>query len=89
MRNLELPARMSPCLRFFIASLFDEVDGNRCASWVSEARASNALSGAIQRREFSKELAKEPKKHLKSLTTMDPELILERCSGAQIEKQQP
>jgi hypothetical protein len=42
MRNLELPARMSPCLRFFIASLFDEVDGNRSASWVSEARASNA-----------------------------------------------
>jgi hypothetical protein len=39
-----LPARMSPCLRFFIASLFDEVDGNRCASWDSEARVSNALS---------------------------------------------
>ena len=86
MRNLELPARMSPCLRFFIASLFDEVDGNRCASWVSEARVSNALSGAIQRREFSNELAKETRQ---SLTTMDPELILERCSGAQIEKQQP
>ena len=30
-----------------------------------------------------------PKKHVKSLTTMDPELILERRSGAQIEKQQP
>ena len=59
MRNLELPARMSPCLRFFIASLFDEVDGNRCASWDSEARVSNALSGAIQRRELSKDLAKE------------------------------
>ena len=59
MRNLELPARMSPCLRIFIASLFDEVDGNRCASWVSEGRVSNALSGAIQRREFSKEPAKE------------------------------
>jgi hypothetical protein len=86
MRNLELPARMSPCLRFFIASLFDEVDGNRCASWVSEARVSNALSGAIQRREFSKELAKET---CQKLTTMDPELIPERCSGAQIEKHQP
>jgi hypothetical protein len=86
MRNLELPARMSPCLRIFIASLFDEVDGNRCASWVSEGRVSNALSGAIREENSARS---QQKKHVKSLTTMDPELILERCSGAQIEKQQP
>ena len=38
MRNLNLPAPISPCLRLFIESLFDEVDDERGASWVSGAR---------------------------------------------------
>jgi len=40
MRNLELPVRMSPCVRLFIESLLDDVDGNRSASRVSETRVS-------------------------------------------------
>jgi len=40
MTNLELPVRMSPCLRLFIESLLDDVDGNRSASRASEARVS-------------------------------------------------
>jgi len=31
--TLELPTRISPCLRLFIEMLFDEVDVNRAASW--------------------------------------------------------
>lgn len=33
MRNLELPARISPCLRLFIEMLFDETDAKHAASW--------------------------------------------------------
>jgi len=33
MRNLELPTRMSPCLRLFIEALFDEVAVEHGASW--------------------------------------------------------
>ena len=38
MRNLELPTPISPCLRLFVESLFDEVDDERGASWVSGVR---------------------------------------------------
>ena len=35
MRNLALPARMSPCVQFFIESLLDDVEGRDCAQWIS------------------------------------------------------
>jgi len=36
MNNIELPARMSPCLRLFIESLLEELDEGRCVSFVPE-----------------------------------------------------
>lgn len=48
MRNVELTVPVSPCLRIFIESLFDEIQFNRGTPWVSEARASTALARAEQ-----------------------------------------
>jgi hypothetical protein len=54
MRNLELPARMSPCLRLFIESLLDEVDEHRVARRESQKYDFQpALSRVIKRRELS------------------------------------
>jgi hypothetical protein len=51
MRNLELPARMSPCLQLFIESLFDEVAGNRGASWHQNHDFQSALPKATKKEE--------------------------------------
>ena len=45
MRNLELPARMSPCVRLFIELLLDEVDDNR----FEKRGFPSSLSGTITR----------------------------------------
>jgi len=56
MRNLELPARMSPCLRLFIESLLDEVGEHGVARRGSQKRDFQpALSRVIKRKELSED----------------------------------
>ncbi len=55
MRNLELPARMSPCVRLFIESLVDEVDEHLVAPWPQNREFQPALSKAIKRKELSQD----------------------------------
>jgi hypothetical protein len=56
MRNLELPARMSPCLRLFVESLLDEVHEHRVAHRGSQKPDFQpALSRAIKRKELSED----------------------------------
>jgi hypothetical protein len=56
MRNLELPARMSPCLRLFVESLLDEVDEHHIARRGSQKRDFQpALSRAIKGKELSED----------------------------------
>lgn len=49
--NLELPGRISPCLRLFIETLFDEVDVKHDASWQQNHEFQPALSKAIKKEE--------------------------------------
>jgi hypothetical protein len=49
--TLELPARISPCLRFFIEILFEEVDVKHGASWHQNHDVQSAISNAIQSEE--------------------------------------
>ena len=51
MRNLELPARMSPCLRLFIESLLDEGDVKRAASWHQNHEVQSAIPKTTQTEE--------------------------------------
>jgi hypothetical protein len=48
MGTLELPARMSPCLRLFIEILFDEVDVKRSASWHQNHEIQSTTPKVIQ-----------------------------------------
>jgi hypothetical protein len=48
MGTLELPARMSPCLRLFIEILFDEVDLKRSASWHQNHEIQSTTPKVIQ-----------------------------------------
>ena len=50
-RTLKLPAPVSPCLRFFIEMLFEEVDGEHAASWHQNHDLQSALPKAIQTEE--------------------------------------
>ena len=46
--TLELPTRVSLCLRLFIETLFDEVDVKRAASWHQNYEVQSAIAKAIQ-----------------------------------------
>jgi len=55
MRNLELPAQMSPCLRIFIASLLDESAATATQREFQNYEFQPALSSVSKRKEFRKE----------------------------------
>jgi len=46
--TLELPARISPCLRLFIEMLFEEVDVKHGASWHQNHEVQSAIPKAIE-----------------------------------------
>ena len=46
--TLELPARISPCLRLFIEMLFEEVDVKQGVSWHQNHKVLSAIPRAIQ-----------------------------------------
>ena len=46
--TLELPARISPCLRLFIEVLFEEVDVKHGGSWHRNHEVQSAIPEAIQ-----------------------------------------
>jgi hypothetical protein len=49
--TLELPTRISPCLRLFIETLFEEVDVKQGASWHQNHEVQSAIPNAIQTEE--------------------------------------
>jgi hypothetical protein len=50
-KTLELPARISPCLRLFIETLFEKADLKHSASWHPSHEVQSAVPKAIQRGE--------------------------------------
>ncbi|HVN21410.1 MAG TPA: hypothetical protein VMU05_21670 [Dongiaceae bacterium] len=50
-----LPAQMSPCLRIFIESLFDEIDFKRGASWHDNDKFQSGLPKTKKEEEFAYE----------------------------------
>jgi hypothetical protein len=53
--TLELPARISPCLRLFIEMLFEDVDVKHGASWHKNHEVQSAIpKGDSDRRGVSK-----------------------------------
>jgi hypothetical protein len=49
--TIELPARISPCLRLFIEMLFEEVHGKYGVSWHQNHEVQSAIPKAIQKEE--------------------------------------
>ena len=49
---LELPARISPCLRLFIEMLFEEVDVKHGVSWHQNHEVQSATPKTIQTEEM-------------------------------------
>jgi len=91
MTNLELPVRMSPCLRLFIESLLDDVDGSRSASRVSEARVSaypHIQEWIVQERAKEKIRRTQQMKLFRSLTnlTLGGMIAMTQLAAAQAPK---